>query len=345
MLLTLFPPSAKPEFDFKYPHDFAPRTSPSSKGTTFKADRDVLPPLQASASDIMSTPHRGLPPPASMTLPDPGRIPPPISSHFTGMPAPPSQWQGAEESMRSWLMTKAEEEKRKQEEERTRQESFRLEQRKIEQNMLSESMRNGVPPALIPIIFAGIGSSNLSSISIEWLQQYASSLQNAQQQQFTAQGQSQGSPDMRRDRLIGQSQTYSANPQQPQQLPAMSVLQGQQQSSPGQPQPAGSQYGGYQTAVMSPTGGQRQSSAAAAGPTSAPRPPPLQNVLPRLTTNEMQVPGGSPSAASGPHGQSGPTHAGQEPSQSSPSIYFHHWVPPSSQTSGNAPATPSGKRK
>jgi hypothetical protein len=334
MLLTSFPP-AKSEFEFKYPHDFVPQTPSSTKRPLFKADRDVLPPLQASARDTMSTAHRGLPPPAAMTLPDPGRIQPAMTSHFTGMPAPPSQWQGAEESMRSWLLTKAEEEKRKQEEERTRQESFRLEQRKIERDMLVESIRNGVPPTLVPIIFAGIGGS-MSSISMEWLQQYAASLQGAQQQQFAPQAQSQGSPDIRRDRMINQP-TYSAPP--PQGLPAMSALHGQ--SSPGQAPPTSGQYG-YPSSQTSPTGGPRQPGPAA-GPTSAPRAP-LQNVLPRLTTNEMQHPGNTPSTTSGGHIQPGPTHA-QDQSASSPSIYFHHWVPPSSQGSGNAPPTPSGKRQ
>jgi hypothetical protein len=336
MLLTSYPP-AKPEFEFKYPHDFVPQSPTSTKRPLFKADRDVLPPLQASARDTMSTTHRGLPPPAAMTLPDPaGRIQPPMASHFTGMPAPPSQWQGAEESMRNWLLTKAEEEKRKQEEERTRQESFRLEQRKIEREMLLESIRNGIPPTLVPIIFAGIGGS-VSNLSMEWLQQYAASLQSSQQQQYGSQAQSQGSPDIRRDRMINQP-TYSAPPP-PQALPAMSALQGQ--GSSGQPPAAGGQYS-YPPSQMSPTGAPRQPGPPS-GPTSAPRPP-LQNVLPRLTTNEMQAPGNTPSTASGGHPQSGPTHQ-QDQTSSSPSIYFHHWVPPSSQGSGNAPPTPSGKRQ
>ena len=63
--------------------------------------------------------------------------------------------------MRHWLSTKAEEErtkqeeeKRRQEEERTRQESFRLEQRLVEQSMLRDSMKGGIPPQMIPVIFA-----------------------------------------------------------------------------------------------------------------------------------------------------------------------------------------------
>jgi hypothetical protein len=177
----------------------------------------------------------------------------------------------------------------------------------------------------------------MSNLSIEWLQQYAASLQNAQQQHFASQAPSQGSPDIRRDRMISQP-TYSAPPP-PQGLPAMSVLQGQ--PSPSQPPAASGQYG-YQPSQMSPTGGSRQPGPAA-GPTSAPRAP-LQNVLPRLTTNEIQTQGPVPPTASGSQVQHGPAHP-QDQSASSPSIYFHHWVPPSSSGSGNAPPTPSGKRQ
>lgn len=71
---------------------------------------------------------------------------------FGVMPAPPAQWQGQEESMRNWLLAKAEEDKRKQEEERTRQETLRLEQRKIEQAMLRESLQGGIPPQMVPMV-------------------------------------------------------------------------------------------------------------------------------------------------------------------------------------------------
>jgi hypothetical protein len=111
--------------------------------------------------------------------------------------------------MRNWLVTKAEEEKRKQEEQRTQQEQIRLEQRKIEQTMLQDSFRNGIPPALIPMIFAGIGGGNLANVSLEWLQQYAAQLQLQQQQQLAAQAQAQGSPDVRRERIASQSQQHS----------------------------------------------------------------------------------------------------------------------------------------
>ena len=231
--------------------------------------------------------------------------------------------------MRSWLVTKAEEEKRKQEEERTRQEGLRLEQRKIEQNMLQDSFRNGVPPQLVPMIFAGIGGGNLANVSLEWLQQYAAQLQIAQQQQqLAAQAQSQSSPDSRIDaRLLAQSQQppYAAV------QPAAGVLAAAP-TLPGQPMAQSH----YLPTAMSPAAGQRQS---VGGPSSTPRPS-LQNVLPRLTTNEASIQPVSQLA-----GQPA-SQAPQEQTPSSPAIYFHHWVPPTSQAgSGNPPATPSGKRQ
>lgn len=354
MLLTL-PSPAKSEFEYKNSHEFVPRLSSYSiQRTAFKADRDTFPALQGSVAETMSGSHRGLPPPSSMTLPDPGRMPQSLTPSFTGMPAPPSQWHGAEESMRNWLNTKAEEEKRKREEEKTKQESYRLEQRKIEQNMLSESIRNGIPPPLVPIIFAGIGGSDLSNLSIEWLQQYAHSLQVAQQQQQQQQQQQAGpqvqpqeQQEMRRERLLNQPQPYGSSGQAGQGGPSGPPPPPLSQQFASQPAPP---YG-YQGAAMSPIAGTRQAvgpPGPSSGPTSAPRPS-LQNVLPRLTTNDqMQAPHGpasvtgGPVQASGPHGQ--PSQ--EQSSSSSPSIYFHHWVPPTSQgAGGNPPATPSGKRQ
>ncbi|KAF2011997.1 hypothetical protein BU24DRAFT_267501 [Aaosphaeria arxii CBS 175.79] len=269
----------------------------------------------------MGTPHRGLPPPSAMTLPDPGRGPPPISSSLGSLPPAPSQYQSGEDGMRNWLAAKAEEDKRKQEEEKTRQESLRLEQRKIEQSMLRESMQGGIPPQLVPMIFAGLGGGTLASLSAEWLQQYTAQLQQQQQQQQQQQPpqQLQQSPDARRDqRLIGQVQSgaYGAVPPTPQAvLPPTSVL-------PGQPLPPQPQHAAFSTNSYA-SSGTLSPRARAAQTTGHP---------PVATSNVQQV-------------QSQSTQ--QE--QASPSIYFHHWVPPSSQgeksSSGNPPPTPSGKYK
>lgn len=328
MLLTLSAP-AKSEFEFRSPHDFPPpfssakRQSPPSYAslTALSAPPPPPPPAESSRSN-MSTPHRGLPPPAAMTLPDPARQPPPITPSLGQMPAPPSQWQGAEDSMRNWLAAKAEEDRRKQEEEKTRQESLRLEQRKIESAMLRESITGGIPPHMVPIIFAGIGGANLANFSVDWLQQYAAQLQASQQHVGAAQAQ-QLSPDVRRDARVMAQQQYGAQPSQ--------------QSQPGIPPPAQVLQGqpGGSFAPYSPTTEPRSRALQAHGPTSAPRHP-GPSTLPRLTTNEMQI-------QQPPTLQSAST---QEAAASSPSIYFHHWVPPASQGASGSKdqsATPSGK--
>ncbi|KAF1919357.1 hypothetical protein BDU57DRAFT_139210 [Ampelomyces quisqualis] len=339
MLLTLSNP-VKSDFEYK-PHDYSPPFYPS-KVARYPPQLDRGPKsAQASISSYaaMSTPHRGLPPPSAMTLPDPGQPHSSMPNPLGALPPAPSQWQGAEDGMKNWLAAKAEEERRRQEEERTHQESLKLEQRKIEHSMLRESMQGGVPPHLVPIIFAGIGGGHLANISAEWIQQYTATVQAAHQQ-VQIQAQAQLSPDLRRDsRMIGQpsSSVYGGQPHAPQTvLPPTAVLPGQPLSV--QPQQAPAAYSG----VMSP----RSRAAGVLGaPTSAPRPAP-QSQLPRLTTNDMNIQ--QPPTAPFHSQQSQSQSAQQE--QSSPSIYFHHWVPPSSSgqekpSSGNPPATPSGKYK
>ncbi len=224
-----------------------------------------------------------------------------------------------------------------------------MERRKIEQTMLRDSMSGGIPPHLVPMIFAGIGGGNLANISIDWLQQYAAQLQAAQQQQVIVQAQS--SPGSRRDqRMVGHPQpsVYSIGPPASQPLVAApGVLQVQPLAAP--PQHAGALSAStYSVGTMSPTSRSRtlQTPVQIGAPTSAPRQPPPHSQLPRLTTNDMQIhqPSSAPAVHPLQHGQSAhqPEHTA-----SSPSIYFHHWVPPSSQggTSNNPPITPSIKTK
>ncbi|KNG48267.1 hypothetical protein DDE82_005406 [Stemphylium lycopersici] len=341
MLLTLSNP-VKPDFEFK-PHAYSPAFSSST--VTRYSDRRSPPSQPASSTHTMGTPHRGLPPPSAMTLPDPARGPPPMSASLGQLPPAP-QWQGAEDGMKNWLAAKAEEERRKQEEEKTRQETLRLEQRKVEQSMLRESMQGGIPPHLVPIIFAGIGGGNLANISAEWIQQYTTQVQAAHQQ-AQAQAQAQLSPDSRRDpRLLGQQPptAYAGQVQAPQTiLPPTTVLPGQTLPTQNQQPPLPST--GYTGGPLSPRA--RAAQAGLGGPSaSAPRSLP-QSQLPRLTTNEMTVQ--QPPAVPAGVQQLQQTQT-QQQEQSSPSIYFHHWVPPSSSSqekssSGHPPATPSGKYK
>ncbi|KAL5583701.1 hypothetical protein FOVSG1_015052 [Fusarium oxysporum f. sp. vasinfectum] len=131
----------------------------------------------------MPAPQYGLPPPATMALPPqqppttisppvhhapPPRLPPPslTQSHqqrdsWPQLSSPPQQWQAAEEYMRNWLPAKVEEDKRRREEERTKQESLHLEQRTVEMDMLCTSLQDGIPPAMIPLIFVRIGSGGV----------------------------------------------------------------------------------------------------------------------------------------------------------------------------------------
>jgi hypothetical protein len=341
MLLTLSNP-VKQDFEYK-PHDYSSPFLPSKVARySPKLDCGPLSSQGIDSSFAMSTPHRGLPLPSAMTLPDPGRgshqMPTPLGS----LPPAPSQWQSGDDGMKNWLAAKAEEERRRQEEERTRQESLKLEQRKIEHSMLRESMQGGVPPHLVPIIFAGIGGGNLANVSAEWIQQYSATVQAAHQQ-AQAQVQVQLSPDGRRDaRMIGQppSKIFGGQPHTPQTvLPPTSVLPGQ--PVPSQPQQAPAAYSG----MMSPHERVSHPPGALGAPTSAPRPV-AQSQLPRLTTNDMNIQQPPTASSNSQPLQSQP--AQQE--QSSPSIYFHHWVPPSSSaqektSSGHPPATPSGKYK
>jgi hypothetical protein len=343
-------------------HEYSPPTPPSSShfsptlsnaGSSFPP----LPPAPKSAAQPMSTPHRGLPPPAAMTLQQPSQGPPPLGqasslSHPTQLPPAPAQWQGGDESMRNWLLAKAEEEKRFQEEEKTKQEGLRLEQRRIEQNMLQQSLASGIPPPLIPMVFVGMGGGgHLSHTAIELAQNYImQTTQQAQQHQLQQQQQqhhqqaalppAHPSPELRREpRQISQ---FYGGPQHsvPAPLPSTPIGSSSSQQTAGFPP-------GY---PMSPSSRSRPQ---LPGPGTLSRLPPSE--LPRLNTGEMHV-------QQPPHGPSGmqliagqPSHPlqqaqsatpSQQDTQSSPNIFFHHWQPPTSQagSSGtNQPSTPSGK--
>jgi hypothetical protein len=335
-------------YGFKSVHDLPtpPSTSRPSPPLVFQdfVQKKPLPAVPRSISppgQPMSAPHRGLPPPAAMTLAQPpaqgatshpvpppgpplGQAPPPPpqppQSQLLGqLPAPP-QWQGSEEPMKAWLMAKAEEEKRKAEEERTRQETLRLEQRRTEHDILRTSLQGGIPPPMVPMVFAGMGGGNLPQAALEMAQQFMySQAQQAAPQQLLAGG--PVSPDHRRD---SQAQAYV------QYTGSVGVP-----STPGSAQaPQSAFMGGY---PGSPTRARGFSVGAPAGR------PVLSSNLPTLNTN---VPGG-PGTQSAMQSHPGISSAQQEP-QPSPSIYFHHWQPPTSQTSqssSNHPGTPAGSSK
>lgn len=327
----------------RFPHEFSPgkalvksQSSPNTRRPT-PTQESSLRVSGLPAYEKMTTPHthRGLPP---ITLPDlhrPG--PPSLTQPLGAMPAPPSQWQGQEESMRNWLLAKAEEDKRKQEEERTRQESLKLEQRKIEQAILRESLQGGIPPTMVPMIYAGIAGGNLANVSVDWLQQYTGQLQLAQQQQLQSQ---HASPDMHRGegRLIGPlappgALAYQAGqPNQQHTLQSHAPEQAPPPPPPPPPGPIQTTFSAFQPAPV------RQP------PTSDPRSA-TRTQLPRLTTNEMYVhqPPQPTAATTHPSQQSQTVQQQAQQPASSPSIYFHHWIPPNESRNTGQPQTPASK--
>ncbi|KAH7366742.1 hypothetical protein B0T11DRAFT_46838 [Plectosphaerella cucumerina] len=351
-MLTAKQPS---HYGYKPAHDLPtpPSTSRLSPPLAYQdLHRPRLPSLPRSHSPLdqhMAAPHRGLPLPAAMALPPqqqqqqqhhhPGNPPPPPpvpssvsqvaphQSHALGqMPGPPPQWQGAEESMRTWLIAKAEEERRRQEEEKTKQESYRLEQRKLEVEMLKTSLDKGIPPPIVPLVFAGMGGA-LSEAALDVAKQYLASQQPGQPQQLMA-IHAQRSPEHRRD---SQSQGYAPYAPVPSTPGSAAGPQGYI-TYPGSPTTRGRAH------TMSSTG----STGRLAGPTSH---------LPSINTSAAQ---GGPShhphqmaqQQAPPQQQRQSHHASsaQQESQASPGIFFHHWQPPTSHVGGpNQTASASGE--
>ena len=293
----------------------------------------------------MSAPHRGLPPPAAMTLGQappvlgvsqpPGPVPvqappppPPVQSQpFGQFPVAPSWLQ--EESMRSWLNAKAEEEKRRQEEEKTRQESYRLEQRRTEHEILRTSLQGGIPPPMVPVVFAGMAGGVLPQAALEWAQQYIyTQTQHGQPAGLLPPAAPSGQSSPEHHRRDSQAQPYA-------QYPGSAGVP----STPGSAQgPPSSYLPGYPGSPTRPRG-QSISGPPVGRPAGA-----STGGLPNLNTNIPDAARGTTSMVTHP----GLTLGHQPETQSSPSIYFHHWQPPASsggRGSSDQPATPSGSSK
>ncbi|KAI9725424.1 MAG: hypothetical protein M1828_003274 [Chrysothrix sp. TS-e1954] len=315
-MLTLTPPSDS-HHDSLYldGHKRFAYTEPDGHATRSFFSRTASP-------RIMSTSHRGLPPPAAMTLPDPTRGPMHMSQALNQLPhggPTSSSWHNSDESSHDRLVARVEEDRRKQEEEKTRQEELRLEQRRIEQNMLHESIHGGVPPHLIPVIFAGMAGGPLAQAGFEMAQTFLNQIQQSMQQQ---QQETQVSPEQRNDARMGSSHgPYYSAPQ--------GSHQNMAQTGPGQALAAQGQHATSVYPSPAHHSPKRQSKTLYAAPAQygnhayAPRDSTLP-ALPRLTTNEPVT--AAPSSYSQQQTQ---THT-------SPSIYFHHWQPPpvSKESSG-----------
>lgn len=219
--------------------------------------------------------------------------------------------------MRNWLIAKAEEERRKQEEEKTRQEQLRLEQRKLEYEMLRTALDRGIPPPMVPVVFAGMSGGTLPQAALDWAQQYLVPQQAHPPQIMPAQG--PVSPEHRRESQQYGGQQYGSSvgvPPTPGTGAQASFVTYQGPGSPTRPRAHTLSMGG---AVGRPLG---------------------SSALPRLSTGE---------GPGGPSGMPHPAHAlaqqqsAAAPQQEtqSPSIYFHHWQPPTTQGGSNQPGTPS----
>lgn len=282
----------------------------------------------------MSTPHRALPPPAGMPLQTSRESQQlreqsaygqqPISQIQEQRPQQQTQQQNDD---RYWTL-KTEEHKRVQEEEKTKQENLRLEQRRIEHDMLRTSLSGGIPPHLIPMVFAGMGGGKLANASLEWTQQYIAQAQQAQQQQ-QLQIQSSTRPPSPTSRIreerMSQSHSFSQGHPMPAPLPSTPMTVTGTNTSPSIFVP------GYN---MSPASRARH----LPGPSALSRGP-QSGQLPRLNTNEMQILP-PPQAPAPPMpmqltGQERPLHSQQQQlpeheDNASPQLYFHHWQPPTS---------------
>lgn len=284
---------------------------------------------------LMSNQHRGLPPPAAMALPPqltPTNVTPITTHHhsttqqqsqshhqpssqapqghpshhvqsMTSLPTPTSQWQ--EESLRNWLQARSEEERTKQEEEKTKQENIRLEQRKLEVDMLQHSLRGGIPPPMIPLVFAGMGrDGQLPQSVLEWTQHFMHNPQGQLPQLLPPQP---VSPQHQRDQSVQSHVQYQAPAPVASSAPA-----------PGPAPP------GYTQHSSSPSRSRPLSTGQSLGGSN----------IPSLNTS-------IPLSNQGP----GIHMQGQLSQQdASPSIYFHHWHPPAAHSgaSSNRLPSPSG---
>ncbi|KAB8266333.1 hypothetical protein BDV32DRAFT_115456 [Aspergillus pseudonomiae] len=334
MLLTLQPSSQN---GIKGPHDYAivrqsiptPRSSPPSAPDPAAA---IVASKRPSVDHSMESSRGGLPPPSTLALPPPDIGFSSMNSVNQPLPRPPAQRQSTDDTSQYWH-AKAEEDRRRQEEERTRQESLRLEQRKIEQSMLRDSLQAGVPPHMIPLIFAGISQNGVPQAVIEWTQQHmtqAPAGPRAPPPSAPALSHSSHSSHRRSLHARGESRSippgpYAAPPPQ-QVVPPPGILLSQPlppSGPPPAPQPLGRSP--LPNGPADPRG----------PPMPRPNPgEPLAQQQPTINLSNVHYAPGS----SIPHAQ----HVGSKPDghhRQSPSLYFHHWVPPSQ----SQPNTPSGR--
>ncbi|KAL4980695.1 hypothetical protein BDW66DRAFT_124570 [Aspergillus desertorum] len=340
MMLTL---NSATQNGIQCPHEqsrFQPPRSPSPSTST--ADPPAAPsaPSRPTDSSSMDSSRNTLPRP-SLTLPPPdvgfAGIPSTSGPTSQQLPPPPSQWQSSssDDAMHHWLRAKAEEDRRKQEEEKTRQESLRLEQRRVEASMLRDSLLAGIPPQIIPLVFAGICQNGLPQPVVELAQQYLSQLSATHVSKTLVAPQAP-------------SHAHSLSGSHPQR-PSMHARQDSRS--------------GLQHVVPPPPPSASNILLSQNPPSKITTPP-----TPQLP-GRRSLPTGPPDARAGAnswvnHGGAAQAQAGQinmgnvqyapgssvpvpvsqvsrrpdsQLRRSPPSLYFHHWVPPAQPYSGAAP--------
>ncbi|KAL4818006.1 hypothetical protein BDW67DRAFT_20818 [Aspergillus spinulosporus] len=340
MLLTL---NSTSQNGIQYPHEhsrFQPPRSPSPSIST--SDPSAAPAAPSRPADFpsMDSSRNTLPRP-SLTLPPPdvgfASMPSTTGPASQQLPPPPSQWQSSnsDDAMHHWLRAKAEEDRRKQEEEKTRQESLRLEQRRVEASMLRDSLLAGIPPQIIPLVFAGICHNGLPQPVVELAQQYLSQVSTAR-----------GSNSQVAPQAPSHAHSLSSYHSQ---RPSVHVRQdsrsGLQHTGPPPPPPPPN----ILLSQNAPSNITTPSTPQMPGRRSLPSAPPdsragaspwinqggaAQAQAGQITMGNVQyAPGSSVPApvaqvSRRPDSQSRP---------SPPSLYFHHWVPPAQSQSGTAP--------
>lgn len=270
--------------------------SSCSESSSEIALAQVVSPMESSSRDL---------PPSSALPRMPAAMPTPL-------PPPPSQWQGTE-PMQQWLRAKAEEDRRSQEEEKTRQETLRLEQRKIEQTILADSLRAGVPPHLIPLMFAGINSGNGGNT--HWSEMIHQFMTHAS----ASRGFSTAPPPSQQS-FSSSGPTTSYGPSV-----HLSVSATDSQGDFRRTHSGAGLYPYPSVAKLPPAG---NSNARPPANTQVPLPLPAQ---PRPVDMQPQVMPNLASPHMPPHpAQITPTSVRQDPRtiRPAPPISFHHWVPP-----------------
>ncbi|KAF7593639.1 hypothetical protein BBP40_011157 [Aspergillus hancockii] len=335
MLLTLKPSSQN---GIKGPHDYAivrqsiptPRSSPPS-APEHSAAIAVSKRPSVDLDPSMESSRGGLPPPSSLALPPPDVGFSSMNTVNQSLPRPPAPRQSSDDTHNYWH-AKAEEDRRRQEEERTRQESLRLEQRKIEQSMLRDSLQAGIPPQMIPLIFAGISQGGVPQSVVEWGQQHMAQTATGPRASAAPAPVSSHSSQRRNLHTRGDSRSipsgpYAAAPPQ-QVVPPPGILLSQTLPLSG---PSHSQHSLGRSALPNGSTDPR----GLAMPRPIPGEPQAQQQPPINLSNVHFAPGSSIPPV--------PHIAGKPDShhRQSPSLYFHHWVPPNQ----SQPNTPSGRTR